>query len=209
MVSDHFSSGSQDRVLGRKKTGCSIFQRFPVFIIVRLWFIKTVLLLQADQGFLCATEAKIWGVCAKSLWMRQGYSTQPTMVFIAGESIFTWVVKKNSSLIFPHYCIYKCIASKRGYYSNWVLSYRIWNHIIYIFRVIDGMCWRNCMFYILSFCCAPAYRRQYHQLCLIWPVEIVDKYPVTFPAYFENIFMLSWVMMVVVGKQKQRTFKVF
>lgn len=74
MVSDHFSSSSQDRVLGRKKnkTRCSIFQRFPVFIIVRRWFIKTVLLLQADQDFLCATEAKIYGVCGKSLWMRQG-----------------------------------------------------------------------------------------------------------------------------------------
>jgi hypothetical protein len=37
-VSDHFSFGSQDRALGRgkRKPGCSIFQRFPVFIIVRL-----------------------------------------------------------------------------------------------------------------------------------------------------------------------------
>lgn len=54
---------------------------------------------------------------------------------------------------FPHYWIYECVTFKRSYCSNWVLSYRVWNHVICICIVICGMCWRNGISCIHLSCC--------------------------------------------------------
>ena len=54
---------------------------------------------------------------------------------------------------FPHYWIYECVTFKWSYCSNWVLSYRVWNHVIYICIVICSMCWRNGTSCIHPSCC--------------------------------------------------------
>lgn len=150
MVSDSFSFGSQAGYWVGKKKGCSIFQRFPVFIIVRPWFIKSVLLLQADQDFLCATEAKIDEVCARRLWMGHGYRTQATVLFRAAYSPLTQDCQEALESHFFPITEFPNVTFKRNYCSYWVLSYRIWKHIIYVSALIDGRCWRNCMFSYLS-----------------------------------------------------------
>lgn len=130
-----------------------------MFIIVRLWFIKSVLLLQADQDFLCATEAKIDEVCARRLWMGHGYRTQAIVLFRAAYSTLTQDCQEALQSHFFPITEFPNVTFKRNCCSYWVLSYRVWNHIIYVFELIDGRCWRNFTFsYLLVFHTVPPHK---------------------------------------------------
>lgn len=72
------------------------------------------------------------------------------MLFIAAFSTFTQDFQEALQCHFFLITKFPNVTFKRNYYSYWVLSYRVWNHIIYAFPLIYGMCWRNCMFPYLS-----------------------------------------------------------